>query len=220
MIKLKSDRYPPGWKLNREIKGDEQALKKFQQTFKLQATAIVNQIFIAKDGKIQINYSLFEANAMAEIAALKLCTFIDTANTIFKHGNCVIELIAANNWLKQDALTLLKPDPINDVLLRQPPVPVNWQLWQLVLADPAKTAFFEKKFGAGIAMIINQAFKVENDIIRVNYVSARSESETEKLYVTMKKAVSTKNIILKKGKVIIEIIAQEELLKHTVKEFF
>lgn len=217
---LSAAQVPPVWNLEKEIRVDEPTLNKFEQIYGIKVQAIINQVFAVNLTRVQINYCLVDSESTAEVVVLKMKSLVGNANIIFKKANIAIELISEDAWLKQEALKLIRPGVIHKVLVQKTQLPGNWTLRNIILVEKSKIPFFESKLGARIDTIFNQVFKMGTDLIRINYISGSSGSETEKLYQNMKKGVAGNNIILTKENVVIEIIAKQEPLKHQAAELF
>lgn len=217
-VKLTMDQMPSNWQLDREIVADEKAVVKFEQIYKVNVTAILNQIISADDQILQINYCLFEDEAAADIGALKLNAFINDSNLIFDKKNIVVEVISKTAALKQKALQLLTSSPINDILIEPNQLPENWSIWNIIIIQAAKLPFFENRLGAKIDNVVNQFLKAKDGFIRINYVAGTNQAETDKLYQNMQKSVSKENIVLKRDGVVIEIISGKETLKNMARE--
>jgi len=217
-VLLSASQIPRGWILEKEISTDEAALNKFEQIYGARATALINQIFMVNNKRLQVNYCLFDSEPTAGIAVLKMKSLVGNANLIFDKKNAVLELISEDPWLKQEALKLLRPDPLNEYLVTQKKLPQDWMFWDIILVDKSKMPFFEDRLGARIDTIINQIFRVGEDVVKINYVVCTDKSQREKVYEHMQKVATEYNSIIKKKKVVIEIVADKEQLRQTAKD--
>ena len=217
-VALPASQIPQGWVLEKEIRTDEAALNKFEQIYGVRATALINQIFMVNNKRLQVNYCLFESEPTAGIAVLKMKSLVGNTDLIFDRKNAVLELISEDPWLKQEALKLLRPDPLNEYLVTQKKLPQDWMLWNIILVDKSKMPFFENRLGARIDTIINQIFRVGEDVVKINYVLCTDKSQREKVYEQMQKVATKDNSIIKKKKVVIEIVAYKEQLRQKAKD--
>lgn len=217
-VLLTATHAPSGWMLEKEVRTDEATLNTFEQIYGVRAQAIINQVFVANGKRLQINYCLFHHESAAGMAVLKMKSLVGNASLIFEKKNVVMELISEDPWLKQEALKRLRPDPINELLVTHKKLPQGWTLWDIVLVDQSKMPFFENRMGARIDTIINQIFNVGKEVVKVNFVFCSDKSEREKAYTHMKQLVSEGNMVIKKNRAVIEIVASKENLRQVAKD--
>lgn len=204
---------PPTWRLEKEIRADAKALRKFQNIYHIRAKEIVNQVFVIDAKRIQINYCLFDDAHTAESAALKMFSLVVDLNIISQKNNLVLEIISTDAFLKQDAVKLLHLADFHRVLLEREQILDNWSLRKLILVQESKIPFFEVKLGGQVDSIINQFFSVgDEQFVRINYIAAVNVAEAEKILGNLKKQHENKNSVFRKNSVVLEIISKSPAL--------
>lgn len=218
-VKIGADK-PAGWVLEKELVAPKEGLARFEKIYQIRAKNIVNDIFDVNGEKVQVNYSLF-APDVAELAAYKMAAYVkyDT-NIVVRDKNVVIEIISMVPWLQLEALSLVKPEPVFGVMIQKDKAPADWKLGRVMVVRQSEVGRFEVKLGAKIELVVNQLFQVGQQVVQVNYVQAASPAEAQKAAKSAREITRGGNVVLTKGSVMIEIIADTPALKAQAAALF
>lgn len=121
---------------------------------------------------------------------------------------CLLELWAASAWAT---------DEIQGVKLRRDQLPEGWRLTNEFPVPEEKLQPLRARFFAPIDRMLYQSLLVRGSAeIRINYASCPEERQTATVYQKMIELVGNQNVVVKRGRVVVEIISKDPSLKEAV----
>lgn len=103
---------------------------------------------------------------------------------------------------------------INGIRLKKEKLPAGWMLVIDYEVPEQQTGQFEKKFIAPIDRMINQVIKIDGkEELTINYVACPSERDAYFVYGRMVELAGFRNVIVRNGNIVIEIISDDDRLK-------
>jgi hypothetical protein len=110
-------------------------------------------------------------------------------------------------------------DEIDSVKLRRDRLPEGWKLTNEFPIPEEKIEPFRTKFFAPIERMLYQSILVAGTgEIRINYASCPEEAQTATVYQKMIELVGNQNVVVRKGRVVVEIISKASPLKEAALE--
>lgn len=105
--KLKATDAPPGWRLVREFFVTDEELKSFENKFEAEIEEIINQVFIAGNHALQVNYIAGKTIDDAANVYGRLEAQVGGVNAVLIKDNIVLEVITPGEELKKEAVWVL-----------------------------------------------------------------------------------------------------------------
>lgn len=111
----------------------------------------------------------------------------------------------------------LATDEIQGVKLRRDQLPEGWRVTNEFLVPEEKLQSFRARFFAPIDRMLYQSLLVRGSAeIRINYASCPEERQTATVYQKMIELVGNQNVVVKRGRVVVEIISKDPSLTEAV----
>jgi hypothetical protein len=218
-IKLKPEQMPGGWKLVKEFRAPEKKIKLFETRFVAPIDEVLNQK-LKVDGKaeVQVNYLASPTEEGADLVYQGMIEMVGAANVIVRKGKVAIEIISSDNRLKDKVVDLLELPTLQKRKLKVTDLPENWLLARELTVSGPELEGFEKRFGAKFEGILNQFFLVDRQRLRINYIAGSTEQDAQVAYRKLIELVGKVNMVVRKDKIVMEIITSSDELKEKAKQ--
>lgn len=216
-VKLKRDQLPGGWRLVNEFPIPEEKLQPFRAKFFAPIDRMLYQaIRVEGAGEIRINYASCPNERQTATLYQKMIELVGNQNVVVRKGRVVVEIISKEPSLKEAVLERLPLSAVQKGKLRCTTMPPGWKLVSEVFVAQTDLEPFEKRFEVKLEEILNQFLFVNQQRLRVNYLAVESEEDAQKVFEKMVELVGSSNLLLKKGRIVVEAITETPAMKAEV----